>query len=58
MLDAFIHSIKFTSQGPWEVFFLKRRKGTPREFLVVLQYDYTQITALMLPVINREEKER
>ena len=57
MLDAFIQSITFTSQGPWEVvFFLKRRKEILGEFLVALQYDCTQITALMLPVINRKLK--
>lgn len=55
MLDAFIRSITFTSQGPWKVvFFLKRKKEILGEFLVALQYDCSQITALMLPVINRK----
>lgn len=55
MLDAFIPSITFTSQGLWKVvFFLKRKKEILGEFLVALQYDCTQITTLMLPVINRK----
>lgn len=56
MLDAFIQVLDLFPKTMGAVFFYQGGKETPGEFLVALQFDCSQITALMLPYISSEKK--